>query len=460
MAGVLLRWFTLPPAQAWRWTLVAGYLTILGVSLPGHLSGDSVISLWEGRTGVRQVWGPPMYSAILGFFDRVLPGAALYVAASLLLLFMSWAGLRTLRPRTAWAGPVLLVVVLLLPGLVGYQATVWKDVLFANLTVAGFVCLAHAALRFDDRPRPWLPLAAALICFAFGTLVRQNGAIMPLFAGLALAWTARGEGWRRGAGWGLVGFLGPLILAVALGAVTPVREAPGQPKLDVGLRMVRHYDIAGAVAADPARPLAALTAENPTATAILRRDAPRVYSPQRSDALTRSQTFGILIWGFSDKAIADQWRQTVTADPVGYVVRRLGIYRWTFMAPDVEFCLPIHTGVMGPPAAEKALRMPTLVETRDTQVFNYATWFFPTPVYSHLSYALIALGVLGFTLWRRDPADVMVAALMASALSFAASFAVISLACDYRYLYALDLAALTGVLYLALDPGRRRGAPA
>ena len=51
---------------------------------------------------------------------------------------------------------------------------------------------------------------------------------------------------------------------------------------------------------------------------------------------------------------------------------------------------------------------------------------------------------------------------MGGSLAFAASFFVISIACDYRYLYLLDMAAITGVLYLALDPvltrptGRRR----
>ena len=48
------------------------------------------------------------------------------------------------------------------------------------------------------------------------------------------------------------------------------------------------------------------------------------------------------------------------------------------------------------------------------------------------------------------------AAFMAGALAFAASFFVISIACDYRYLYLLDVAGITGVLYLAADPRLRR----
>ena len=44
------------------------------------------------------------------------------------------------------------------------------------------------------------------------------------------------------------------------------------------------------------------------------------------------------------------------------------------------------------------------------------------------------------------------AGLQAGALAFAGSFLVIALACDYRYLYFLDLAALFGFVHLALDP--------
>ena len=69
---------------------------------------------------------------------------------------------------------------------------------------------------------------------------------------------------------------------------------------------------------------------------------------------------------------------------------------------------------------------------------------------------MIALLVAGFLLWRRDGSDLAIAGLMFSGLAFTASFFVISLACDYRYLYFLDLAAMTGLFYLVLDPSLRR----
>jgi hypothetical protein len=60
--------------------------------------------------------------------------------------------------------------------------------------------------------------------------------------------------------------------------------------------------------------------------------------------------------------------------------------------------------------------------------------------------AVVLLIVL---LRRRADADIGVAAMLAGALAFTASFAMISIACDYRYLYFLDLAAIAAALYLA-----------
>jgi uncharacterized membrane protein YphA (DoxX/SURF4 family) len=45
--------------------------------------------------------------------------------------------------------------------------------------------------------------------------------------------------------------------------------------------------------------------------------------------------------------------------------------------------------------------------------------------------------------------------LMLAGLGFAASFLFLSIACDYRYLYMLDLSALVGLVYVAIDPPGR-----
>jgi hypothetical protein len=60
----------------------------------------------------------------------------------------------------------------------------------------------------------------------------------------------------------------------------------------------------------------------------------------------------------------------------------------------------------------------------------------------------LALVLLVFLLRRGRNTDLAVAGLLASALLFAMTFVIMSLACDYRYLLFLDLSAISAALYV------------
>jgi hypothetical protein len=141
-----------------------------------------------------------------------------------------------------------------------------------------------------------------------------------------------------------------------------------------------------------------------------------------------------------------------TAEFPDYAAHRLEVFRQVFLTPEILACLPVTTGVQGPEAVLEELDMPARQDRRDRELYNYATWFFGTPVLSHLTFALLSLGVMTALLLRGRPSDWVLAGLQAGALAFAGSFLAIALACDYRYLYFLDLAALFGLVHLALDP--------
>ena len=100
----------------------------------------------------------------------------------------------------------------------------------------------------------------------------------------------------------------------------------------------------------------------------------------------------------------------------------------------------------------KALGLARRWDGRDQALADYAHHFIGTPFFSHGVFAALAAGLLVLFLRRRRPADIAMAGLLSAALAFAASFFIISIACDYRYLYALDLAAMAGVFYAALEP--------
>jgi hypothetical protein len=58
---------------------------------------------------------------------------------------------------------------------------------------------------------------------------------------------------------------------------------------------------------------------------------------------------------------------------------------------------------------------------------------------------------------RRRPEDVPMAGLLVAAILYTLSYFFVSIACQYRYLYMLDLAAIAAALYLASDFPARFG---
>lgn len=438
-----------------RAALVLGFLFMLGASLPGHMSYDSLAQLHEGRTATRETWGPAMYGWLLGVFDKIMPGTGLYVVASALLLFGSLSSFRALRPTISWWAPPVAVLLVFSPLVLIYQGVVWKDVLFANLTVAGFTCLAHAP-RLWDRPGPrWLVLIAALFLFATGALVRQNGLVAVLVAALVLGVLRRGGGWRLSLAWSVGALVSTLVLAQALAAVAQPKSAGVDKAGDIGVRIVQHYDLIGAMAHDPTYRITHIERANPAAAAAIRRGV-AVYSPERVDFLERDPQLGPSLWPLSKALVSAEWRDLITKHPKAYLAQRLDVFRWVFLTPKLESCLPVFVGVDGPESLVASLKLTNGWDPADISLANYATYFYGTPVFSHAFYALVALAVAGFLLWRRDEADLAIAGLLVSALGFVASFLVISIACDYRYLYFLDLAAMAGLFYLALDPSPAR----
>ncbi|MBS0331434.1 MAG: hypothetical protein JSS35_01580, partial [Proteobacteria bacterium] len=425
--------------------------------LPGHLSYDSVAQLFEGHFHIRETWGPALYAWVLGFFDRFIPGTSLYVTVSAALFFGCLAALGDLKPKVSWWAPVVAALVALTPQVLVYQGIVWKDVMFANCAVAGFVMIAHAARVWDRPLHRWSLLLAALVLMAAGDQVRQNGLIAGGFAALALGWIAatRLAGrvrWGRGIAWAL----GALVAVVLVGqAETVLSEPPKAPKdtaLGTGIRIVQSYDVLGAVAMDPSYRTDIIGAANNHANLVMRQQAKADYSGRRVDFIDRDLKIQDALNDIPDKAFADQWFDLILRHPGLYLRVRLEDFRWVFAPPVVDWCLPIYVGVDAPAEKMTPLGLQHRYVQSDVMLSNYSSWFLDTPVLSHAFYAAVSL-VLGLLLlWRRAPGDVPLAALQVAGVAFASSFFIISIACDYRYLYFTDLAALVGLVYAAVDP--------
>lgn len=442
---------------AYLGALGIGWAAMLVINLPGHLTVDSILELFEGRFRIRQSWAPSFYAWVLGAFDGVWRGAGLYVAASGLLLFAALASFAWLRPRvTGWAA-VAAGLVGLSPLVLIYQAIVWKDVLFANAAVAGMVSLAWALRDWEARRARWLRLGAALALVAAAALLRQNGIVVGVVAAATLGWARANGRWRRGLAWSLGALAAIVAVSHGLNLATQPRQGVvAGDGMTEGLRVLQAYDLLGAAALDPSFPLTAASRAAPEATTTVRRLAPIYWSAERTDFADAEPELADAMAEIPAAALAADWRALILQRPGLYLRERAAVFAWVFLTPDIDRCLPICLGVQGPRERLAALGLSPRWTAHEDRLLAYNNAFTHTPTYSHLAYALLALGVAAVLLRRRDPADLPVIALMASALGFAASFFVISIACDYRYLYFLDLAAMTGLIYLAVDPPRSR----
>jgi hypothetical protein len=432
--------------------LIAGWALTLAISWPGHLSFDSIVQLHDGRTGFYHSWHPPVMAWLLGAGDALMPGAGLYVLFVTTLTFGSFFALMWTRPSASWAAAVLAILFVPLPQFLLYPMLVWKDVLFAAAAVAGFVCLSLAEAHWKQRPIRGSLLAVPFLLAVLATLTRQNGLIALVAIATAFAWiVARNSNWVRGAVCGAVALAAAGVTTFAISSALAAHSDGGEGTR-TQLRLLRFYDLVGAVATDPHLPLDTIAGEEPDLEALMRSDGRRLYSPERNDTLVGSQALQNALGQAEPSMIAAQWYDLVRRHPWLYLKVRARVFAQVLFTPDIEGCRPVFTGIEGPSGEMADLGLTPRRDARDLALANYAKRFMGTPVFSHAVFGVLSIAVLVLLLWRRAPGDIAIAALLASALVFTASFFVISIACDYRYLYFLDMAALCAVFTLALDP--------
>jgi hypothetical protein len=209
------------------------------------------------------------------------------------------------------------------------------------------------------------------------------------------------------------------------------------------------------MARDPRLEFGVLKVRAPQLEALLRDDGAPVYSPSRIDTLADpvfTETDGRPALA---QPLAEQWRALIFHHPLLYLRQRAAAFGWVLLTPKPSECVMAETGVDGDPDALAAAGLKERQTPRDQGLGDYAERFAGTPVYSHAVYAVAAIVLAILLLRRRQDADIAVAAMLGGALAFAASFAVISIACDYRYLYFLDLSAIAAALYLAASASGR-----
>lgn len=429
-----------------------GGLLIYAINFPGSMEFDSFVQLVEARAQSYSNWHPPVMSWLLGVFDA-WPGpvAAWFTGFNMLICFGALIAVVWLPKKVSWSAAVVAVFMLVLPQFALTQAVVWKDVLFANAVVTGYVALAFAAQYWTlARLRNGL-IALSAVALALAVLTRQNGIVVVPGAVLALMLVAtKRSGWRAAVvkGAGLLGVT--VLLATGANALLQLR-ADDYPGRSEQIKRLEVYDMAGILHRNPAASLAVLEVGAPQLARMLRAESQTLWTPVKNDTL-ETDPFVALLEATSPELLAAQWQAMISAHPRDYIAVRAVLLRWVVQSPQLGLCHPFHVGDEGDPADLKTLGMKPRMTARDEALADYGFFFLHhIPVYGHAPFMLIGIALMVLLLQRRRPPDLVLTALIASCLVFVATFAVLSLACDIRYLYVVDLSVLTVLLYAAAD---------
>lgn len=406
----------------------------------GHVSLDAVQQLVEAATGASVSWSPPFMSAVLQWLGTDVafdPVVAMERFVQLLVLLLYGGLLLAAAPVRAvpWLWPRVVAASLLLlhPVLMAYAGIVWKDVLLAAIVAgafgAGLASLAHRGVGSR--------VALAALCMFFAALmphVRQHGmilapavALLPL---LSILWT---DGLARRLRLALSVLLVLLFVGTLLGAGAwsdaRVRDDHSD-STSVGFRSVFIFDLAGIEARVDAGPLRERGLSVVDDARLV-----EVYTPDRIDTLPGAAGFDALVGAMSVRELHGLWWRSVLRFPGAYFRHRAAVWTRMLGAGEGGVCLPVHLGIGGPEHQLAALGLPGGTDTRDHRVYERLQPLFGTPMFSQ-AWTLAALMVVALRivfLPRRSRIALGVPAL--AALATYASFALVGIACDYRYLF-------------------------
>ncbi|WP_448661850.1 hypothetical protein ACG3SL_14350 [Sphingomonas sp. CJ20] len=415
---------TLPVAAAAM--LLAGSLALYW---PGYALYDSVQQYMQGLNGRFEDWHPPIMARLWDVLRRAVGGGAAPMFVVQLGLY--WLGLGLIAQALARMGrPRAAAVVLVLgacPTFLGWQVAILKDAQMVAALVAGFGIVAAYRLAGRAVSAPgWAGVALLLL---YATLVRSNAvfATAPL---LVLLVDRPGWRWRTGAA------LAGIVLTIAL---TPLVNHRLLGARETGVTRTQPlYDRAGiahfgGTDALPAPAVAAIAAKH-------------CYSPFFWDPLgddTRCDSDLKALQNAPMGTMSRDWVRAILHHPIAYAAHRLAhlnstnrlFVSWNWpLAALPQGSEPNMVGLADPGAAARhvqALSTPLVL----------------SPLGWPVCYIVVALLLLPAAFRGQDAAARLAQALLASALTLEASFALISISSDLRYhLWSMLATALAAIL--------------
>ena len=421
----------------------------LALGLPGHLSSDSVVQLYEARTLQFISFNPPMMSLLLRFLEVWMPGTALFVVVDQALLTASFALLLAERKsELRWPIASAAALVVLNPLFVVYTGIVWKDVLMSHVAAFGYVCLFVAARR-PEGPKRIKWALGAVFALAFVASLRQHALILAIPGATYAAFLLRRE---RMARWGLAVAFSAMIIGINVAIVAyadVVAVGEKIPRTAAGLRSLANFDLAGIAANGGVIPDPAVAAQVETSLVPS-------YTPLRNDPLP-APAQGSPLWRTETPQLLMLLGRSIMSSPGAYLSHRaanLGALLWR--SGTAPLCAPVHFGVVSSVYVPylgrdivPELKLDSGQNLRDRWLARFAGGLLHTPLFNQVFWS-IALAVAAAALWVRGGAGPLVV-LAGSAFAFALAFGVVGYSCEFRYIYVVPVAAT--LLLLALATG-------
>ena len=427
-----------------RALLVAASLALASLALfwPGYAMYDTVAQYGQVLSGHYADWHPPVMARLWAVLAWLLPGRG---AAPMLVVPMAlyWFGLGLLAGAAGGRTGAAVLAVGVLPPFLGWQGVVLKDAQLVGALLGATGLVAWWRLR--GRRMPVAAGAAAALLLGYAVLVRANAvfAAVPLVLMLAR--------WPRA-------LIARAAVAVLLtGAVLAVSSPINHRLLGAERSGVERtealYDLSGiAVRAGPGAIHVGLT---PAEIGGLRDRA--CVRPYFWDPLGDEKRCNGTVERLRRIAPGPLYRLLADAalhHPLAYAAHRLAHLNST-----TRWLVPLWWPGAAPPVHSEANDLGLVSPAKRAAAWQRAGgWIAETPLGWPVAWAVLAIGGVAVAARRAaTPRRDLALALLVSALSLEASFAVLSIASDLRYhLWPMIATALGTVLLLGeASPTRR-----
>jgi hypothetical protein len=454
---LVTNWIRMAHLPFGKWILVAveaavvtTFSTLLWVvDRPGVFAVDSMLQWYEGYVGRFASNHPPALGFLWNQLAAVGEPASLLVGLSC-LSFCAGAYLIARFHSGPKASMAILTTVALFPPVFAQGATINKETISCHLLVLGFGLALHARRRGTS----WWPSMFAAATAAVAVMIRYQYVVAAaaLYVACLLPRPDTGR-------WGLLralvrpvvvwtGIFASFVAALAIW-IEVSATVDWQAPFTINLRQQREYELSALVARAKTPPelseLAAAGVDVSQVIAAMRRDyTPLSNVPALKEIVPLLASVPTEVIAQQVVTLSHEQPNVLLAHRIATFSRLLGLY---------DVCWPVQKQIIRPPLGTPerlwadtvgASNLPDSIASR---IFN-SRWF---PVnnlfFRPILYLVISSGLL---LWFASTTSRritwgLLAGLPFSGLVYAATFAMITPSCDFRYLYWTVLSATLAV---------------